>query len=374
MSRRSTYVDIHILQDVPPANINRDDSGTPKQATYGGIPRLRVSSQAWKRATRLKFRETMPLAETGVRTRRLLGFMVKQLQTRGMQLEEAERYAALALSDLGITPSRREKKADHELSYLLFFGRSQLDGVADEVVRIVHEDGADVDAQVKAMDVKGALGTGHPLDVALFGRMVADLADLNVDAAVQVAHALSTHGAQTQFDYFTAVDDENEAAETGAGMIGVVEFNSATMYRFATVDMGQLEHNLADSTAAAEALGVFLRAFVLSMPTGHQTSFAARTRPSLVAVVVRGDQPVNLVSAFERPIRPGNDGMLAPSMRALAETYSTEVVRWGDQPLAVAANYTPAPSAGAVEHAFGASSSLDEVIGTATTAAVRGNA
>jgi CRISPR system Cascade subunit CasC len=221
-----------------------------------------------------------------------------------------------------------------------------------------------IDKAMLALGLKETLRAGHSLDVALFGRMVADLADLNVDAASQVAHAISTHAAKTQFDYFTAVDDEQEEAETGAGMIGTVEFNSATMYRFATVAVPQLAANLGDHAAAFDGVARFIRAFALSMPTGHQTSFAARTRPALVLVVVRQDQPVNLVSAFERPVWPGQQGVMAGSQEALADFYQTEVQRWGDQPALVVASYNAVDDKGheKLVAAFGPSRPLDEVI------------
>ncbi|WP_432934417.1 type I-E CRISPR-associated protein Cas7/Cse4/CasC [Microbispora sp. CA-135349] len=158
-------------------------------------------------------------------------------------------------------------------------------------------------AATKDLPVADRLKSGHPMGVALFGRMAADIPSLNVDAATQVAHANSTHPVEIESDCYTAVDDENEADESGAGVIGNVGSNAATLYRYATVGVHQLADNLGSLEAAIEAVGRFAEAFALSMPTGRINSFAHRTRPSLVAVVVRDDQPVNFVSAFERPIR-----------------------------------------------------------------------
>jgi CRISPR system Cascade subunit CasC len=139
--------------------------------------------------------------------------------------------------------------------------------------------------------------------------MVADDADLNVDASVQVAHALSTHAAEIEQDYFTAVDDKNIGSnETGAGMIGTVEFNAATLYRYATVNVDLLRKNLAgDNEATARAVEAFVRGFVLSMPTGKQNTFANRTVPDGVIIAVRDDQPINLVGAFEEPVTLGDE-------------------------------------------------------------------
>ncbi|MEU3574584.1 type I-E CRISPR-associated protein Cas7/Cse4/CasC, partial [Kitasatospora sp. NPDC036755] len=219
----------------------------------------------------------------------------------------------------------------------------QLDGivalVADTGADLAALDAKGLDEAVKALPVKEQLQTGHPVDVALFGRMVADIPGLNVDAATQVAHAISTHAAELEFDYYTAVDDENTADETGAGMIGTIGFNSATLYRYATVGLHQLRENLGDDKAAVDAVDLFVDSFARSMPTGYGNSFAHRTRPSLVAVVLRADQPVNLVSAYENPV-PASRGIVAESARRLAGEFATATEQWGDSPLYVGICHT----------------------------------
>jgi CRISPR system Cascade subunit CasC len=170
--------------------------------------------------------------------------------------------------------------------------------------------------------------------------MVADIPSLNVDAAVQVGHALSTHEAELEFDYFTAVDDEQKKGEeTGAGMIGTIGFNSATLYRYATLGLHQLGHTLGNDEAARDAVGEFLTSFARSMPTGYGNSFAHRTLPSLVTVVVRADQPVNLVSAFEEPVT-ATAGIAAESARRLAREHTAAVRAWGDAPKYTAVCHT----------------------------------
>ncbi|MBP6997148.1 MAG: type I-E CRISPR-associated protein Cas7/Cse4/CasC [Phycicoccus sp.] len=357
MSR--TYVDVHIIQDLPPANLNRDDNGTPKQAIYGGVDRLRVSSQAWKRATRDHFEASMSSAEQGVRTRRLHGLLAELIESRGVSSDVAAARAKDALGQLGI---KADAKKEGFSSYLLFASRSHLEQLADALA------GDDVD--VKAINVKGILGSTHSLSVALFGRMVADLAELNVDAAAQVAHAISTHAAQTQFDYFTAVDDEQQAKteETGAGMIGTIEFNSATMYRYATVGVEQLVDNMGDREGAIAGIGQFISSFASSMPSGKQNTFAAHTRPALIAVVIRDDRPVNLVSAFEQSVtRTASSGLLEQSMKALGRYASGEAERWGDRPRLVVASY--AESSGsheALTTAFGPSVPVQDLLRAVT--------
>ncbi len=366
------YVDLHVIQSVPPSCLNRDDAGSPKQAVYGGARRARVSSQAWKRATRLAFRDELAIPQTklGVRTKRISSLLADRLQARtGIDAEAAGRLSTALLQDLNVS----EGKNAGETAYLLFFGRAQLEAIVDLVTPRVEElvalAGDALPKAVADLPVRKTLATGHPIDVALFGRMVADLSTLNVDAAAQVAHAISTHAAEIEFDYFTAVDDEPrpDREDAGASMIGTVEFTSATLYRYATVGMHQLRDNLGgDDDAAVQALSVFIHAFARSMPTGHQNTFAHRTMPSLVSAVVRQDQPVNLVSAFEKPVR-SSDGLVAESSVRLAKELTKASKRWGATPVLVATAYDnpediSRDNAEQLREAFGSPLGIDEVI------------
>lgn len=362
------YVCVHILQDIPPANLNRDDNGTPKRAVYGGVERLRVSSQAWKRATRKQFEAHLPKDRLGVRTRRLQGLLTAELTDRGKAPDEAAILARASLATLKITDDKAtaakepvDKRRAEYSAYLLFAGRAQLAQLADALA----EEGADP----KQVDAASILGSLHPLDVALFGRMVAHMAKLNVDAAAQVAHAISTHAASPQFDYFTAVDDEQGSDEQGAGMIGTVEFNSGTLYRYAVVGLEQLVDNMGDREAAIAGVAAFVESFVHSLPSGKQNSFAAHTRPGVVLVEVRGDQPVSLVSAFEAPVRAHlGSGYMAESQRALADFHSREAARWGDRPEVLVASYTSSGKAEeALAAAFGPSVPLAELTARITS-------
>ncbi|WUD70249.1 type I-E CRISPR-associated protein Cas7/Cse4/CasC [Streptomyces sp. NBC_00510] len=344
MDQPTLFVEVHILQSVPPSNINRDDSGTPKQAVYGGARRARVSSQAWKRATRIHFAQGVPTADRATRTKRIASLLAERL-TRptaeggaGLTAEQADRLAGALLEPLGITKSA---KKEDQSAYLLFFGKRQLDslvalldGRAAELAALPDKDLKD---EVSKLPVVATLSTGHPAEVALFGRMVADLKDLNVDAAVQVAHALSTHAVRTEFDYYTAVDDEN-VEDSGAGMIGTVEFNSSTLYRYAVLGVHQLKDNLSSADATCDATVRFVDSFTRSMPTGHQNTFAHRTLPHLVLITVRTDQPVNLVSAFEEPVT-GHNGLAAESATRLAGELTAVTAAWGTTPQRTLATY-----------------------------------
>ena len=331
----STYVDIHVIQNLPPSCVNRDDSGSPKSAVYGGVRRLRVSSQSWKRATRLYFNDLLDAKDVGVRTKRVAELLAARITEDAPDLsgnatklaEEVFKTARIKLS-----PPRNKKDAPPESGYLLFLSTSQVERLAELAIASAHS-GEALDAKA----VKKVFKEAHAVDIALFGRMVADDTDLNVDAACQVAHAISTHAAENEYDFFTAVDDEknrSEEEDAGAGMMGTVEFSSATMYRYATVNVDLLRHNLGDSEATLRALEVFIRGFCLSMPTGKQNTFANRTVPETVVVTVREDQPVSLVGAFEEAVpAQGAHGYVARSVEALARHAATIEDNYGLEPL-----------------------------------------
>ncbi|WP_043564581.1 type I-E CRISPR-associated protein Cas7/Cse4/CasC [Actinomyces israelii] len=330
----STYVDIHVIQSLPPSCVNRDDSGSPKSAVYGGVRRLRVSSQSWKRAARLYFNNLLDASDVGVRTKRVAELLAAQIAEDAPDLAESApdlvgevfKLAKIKLS------APRKKDGPLESGYLLFLSTSQIARLAELAIAAARS-GEALDAKA----VKKIFKEAHAVDIALFGRMVADNTDLNIDAACQVAHAISTHAAQNEYDFFTAVDDEksrSEEEDAGAGMMGTVEFSSATMYRYATVNVDMLRHNLGDGQAALRALEVFIRGFCLSMPTGKQNTFANRTVPEAVVVAVREDQPVSLAGAFEEAVpADAAHGYVARSVEALARHAATIEDNYGLEPL-----------------------------------------
>ena len=330
----STYVDIHVIQSLPPSCVNRDDSGSPKSAVYGGVRRLRVSSQSWKRAARLYFNNLLDASDVGVRTKRVAELLAARITEDAPDLAESApnlvgevfKAAKIKLS------APRKKDGPLESGYLLFLSTSQIARLAELAIAAARG-GEALDAKA----VKKIFKEAHAVDIALFGRMVADNTDLNIDAACQVAHAISTHAAENEYDFFTAVDDEksrSEEEDAGAGMMGTVEFSSATMYRYATVNIDMLRHNLGDGQAALRALEVFIRGFCLSMPTGKQNTFANRTVPEAVVVTVREDQPVSLVGAFEEAVpADAARGYVARSVEALARHAATIEDNYGLEPL-----------------------------------------
>jgi CRISPR system Cascade subunit CasC len=317
-----TILDLHVLQTVPPSNLNRDDTGSPKKARYGGVERARVSSQAWKRAMRQHFGTVLDRSELGTRTKRVVELLAEAIAARDPSREkEAEALAKSVLSAGGIKLAlpRGKKDVPEESGYLLFLSRLQIDRLADLAVA-----GEGLDKKA----AQAVLKQHNSIDLALFGRMVADVTDLNVDASAQVAHALSTHAVDTEYDYFTAVDDHKAAdveEDAGAGMIGTVEFNSSTLYRYATVDVDLLRRNLGDDEATVRAIEAFIDAFIRSMPTGKQNTFANRTLPDAIVVSLRDDQPVSFVGAFEEPVLAAESGgRVAASVERLA-SYAKDV-------------------------------------------------
>jgi CRISPR system Cascade subunit CasC len=318
-----TLIEIHALQNFAPSNLNRDDTGAPKDALFGGTRRARVSSQCLKRAVRQHFAGLVQTQAWGpedlaLRTKRVLQELTTALIERGRPEAEAKEKAsqALAAVELGV-------KDDGKSEYLLFLGRREI----SEVARIVHEQWESISSpetapvegkkagKAKKQAAKGAdpelkkaldavFNGGKAVDVALFGRMLADMPGNNQNAACQVAHAISTHSVEREFDFYTAVDDLKPDDNAGADMMGTVEFNSACFYRYAVVDWEKLVENLqGDRELAAKGLRGFIEGFVVAEPTGKQNTFAAHNPPELVALSVRRNTaPRNLANAFETAI------------------------------------------------------------------------
>ncbi len=348
------FVELHILQNFVPSNLNRDDTNAPKDCEFGGYRRARISSQCFKRAIRTAFstQGLLPPEDLAVRTKRLARALVGRMTSAGQPAEEAERVAEAAISALGL------KLDGDETQYLLFLGDREIDAMADVCLR--HWDtlreAPPVDVAGKTAKqakqagkenvsaevgnaLKGALNGGQAADLALFGRMLVDLPARNVDAASQVAHAISTNRVSTEFDFFTAVDDLKAGAsdreDLGAGMLGTVEFNSACFYRYANLDTDQLLSNLAgNSELARRGIEAFLRAAIMAIPTGKQNSMAAHNLPSLVFAVIRDRGLENLANAFLQPVEPDRGGdLVANSVRQLGKHYADLRGMYGDNGL-----------------------------------------
>ena len=359
-------VEVHLLQSFPPANLNRDDTGQPKDCEFGGVRRGRVSSQALKRRMRTSgvFERTFG-DRLGKRTKRAHQEVAPRLVEKGHDPEEAADLARAVLAEM---MGWDEAKAT--TSVLWFVGADELDRLAElthehaeAISKATHDrrelpeeapkgdkklekqigaaDKAVADAAKTVADAfkKERGGAVRSVDVALFGRMLANLPHTNIDAAAQVAHAISTHAVDQDFDYYTAVDDLNTAEQTGAGMVGTTGFNASCYYRYALVDAEQLARNLsdedeptaADRALAAEAVEAFVEAAYTAIPTGKQNAFAAQTPPSLVMATVRPahGMPWSLANAFVEPVRANGRSLVAESVARLVGHWDALVDMYG---------------------------------------------
>ena len=309
----SVFIDFHVLQTVPPSCVNRDDTGSPKTAVYGGAVRARVSSQAWKHAMRKAFEDLFSEESLGSRTKYVAEMVEKEMSAIDSSLDEKERHskAVAALNLAGINVKAAKKGETEKADALFFMSHQQAKAIA------VHALSLDLKDKDAAKLLKDDLKANPSVDIALFGRMAASDPTLNYDAASQVAHAISTHAVQNEYDYFTAVDDLQADDNAGAGHLGTVEFNSSTLYRYATVNASELAGTIGISNTA-ETVRKFGQAFICSMPTGKENTFANRTLPDAVYVTIRTDQPVNLCGAFEKPVRRSEDGYADASEKQLA--------------------------------------------------------
>ncbi len=326
-------IELHILQSFAPSNLNRDDTGAPKDCDFGGVRRARISSQSLKRAMRRVFAkdDLVPAALRATRTKRVIVRIADSLVASGRTREDADALGAAVLAAGGI------KSTDGEVGALMFIGRDEVDALADLALANAEqllaapapEAVADKPRGRKGAsglpDLKGpvtaALAKSRSVDVALFGRMIAELPAGNVDASAQVAHAISTHRVEIDFDYYTAMDELATPEETGAAMVDTVEFNAATYYRYAIVDVSSLGERLVDADRVRLALDAFLRAAIIAEPTGKQNSFAAHNPPSYVLVVVREAGAWSLANAFLRPVRASGEGDLVDRSIEALEVY-----------------------------------------------------
>lgn len=311
----SLYMDIHIIQTVPPSCVNRDDTGSPKTAYYGGKMRSRVSSQAWKRAVRKMFKEFFTEKFTGYLTKNTATLIAESIcaDHPDIPYENAEKMAKAVLGTVEV------KKGEDKKDVLFFVSSLQVKSLAELAVAY---DADKTKAEKKKKTFKPllekALNDNPTIDMLLFGRMAAGNANLSYDAAVQVAHSISTHEVSNEYDYFTAVDDYQPKDKPGAGHLGTTEYNSSTLYRYASVNVGDLSAKLNPDELESAVRG-FAEAFIRSMPTGKQNSFANRTLPDMIYVTFRNDQPINLAGAFEKPVSDNGNGYVTESKKALTE-------------------------------------------------------
>ncbi len=312
-------IELHAIQTFAPSNLNRDDTGNPKEALFGGVRRARISSQSAKRAMRVSdvFKDAVSVP-TGTRTKKLVRHIADKMERDGFDRVWVEEQALAIASDLY---AKMDRKAEQETSVLLYISADEIDAIT-RCLSDALDTGTEPDIKDfnKSLVKQLANRTSAP-DIALFGRMLAEKPALNIDAACQVAHAISTHEVNTaEFDYFTAVDDLTPEEDSGAGMLGLVPFNSATYYRCARICWQQLLNNLGgDAELARQTVSAFMSAFALVVPSGMQNSFLNKHQPDFLLAAARpNNDGQSLANAFENPVKPRNSsGYAAPSLEAL---------------------------------------------------------
>jgi CRISPR system Cascade subunit CasC len=297
----TTFLQFHLLTPYPPSNPNRDDQGRPKTANVGGAPRLRLSSQSIKRALRLSPEFHGGLGgNMGQRTKRLGEEVEKALagEADGPKVRAAAEQVARAFSKL---EAAREPGRAQRTTTLAFVSPEEKAAAIETARRILAGDDVPTEKELSKRILRRADGA---VDVAMFGRMMADTPDFNRDAAVQVSHAITTHKAQSQEDYFTAVDDLNTRdVDAGAGHLGEHAFGSGIYYLYACVNCGLLLRNLAgDRALAAKGAQALARALATASPGGKRSSHAHHPRASYVRAEAGTEQPRDLTGAFFNPV------------------------------------------------------------------------
>ncbi|MFE7313132.1 type I-E CRISPR-associated protein Cas7/Cse4/CasC [Streptomyces sp. NPDC057555] len=324
MPAPARFIDIHILQSVPYANLNRDDTNSVKTVQYGNVLRTRVSSQCWKRAVRERFEEL--IGQTALRTRRIGERTTRELEERGWSQQLAQRAGAhvAAASTIKFELAKDDAKQPvpnkvltNAMVYVPQAAVAELADIAEQH-REQLEKAKDIkkpaDKSVLPKDAVEAVLRSRNGVINLFGRMLAEVDDAGVDGAVQVAHALTTHKTDIELDYFSAVDDITAAWNdaTGSGHMGHAEYSAGTFYRYATVDLDDLAGNIGDEPEAArELITAFLASFIESLPQAKKNSTAPHTIPDLVHLSVRSDRPLSFAAAFEKPVRANAEGGFA---------------------------------------------------------------
>jgi len=316
-------IELHILQSFPVSCLNRDDVGSPKSAVFGGVTRARISSQCLKRASRLLAREMHDSKSfEGIRSRHLFLPFKKALESEGIEMEKATKQA----EELCKLFSKLDSKHPDQVTTAVYLSPGEIEQIAKAIATGVEAKKA----------IKNATRT-DAADIALFGRMVANDPNLNIEGAAMFSHALSTHRANNEVDFFSAVDDRKaDAEDAGAGMIGSLEFNSATYYRYAAVNLDLLAEtshlgDLGEDERKA-VLASFIKAVLTAVPNARKNSMNAGTLPFEVLGICKDKgQPLQLINAFEDPVKGKGAGFAKASLEKMRTHLADIENTWGEQ-------------------------------------------
>lgn len=375
------HLELHIIQSVPVACLNRDDLNSPKTAIFGGVQRARVSSQAWKSPIREMAKELDSDMFKGIRSRRMVYELTTKLEGNGVVKDIALIIAEQVASIVETLDSKLDADGFKKIKTLMFFSDAEYDAIvnavtdeikisaeklknathavdsAKESLKAISDEKKQEDAkkQLEKLEkeqeknkktlekafndksIREAIKSAQlkdAADIALFGRMVAYDHSLTVEAAAMFSHALSTHKVDNEIDFFAAVDELQTKDESGAGMTGTLEFNSATYYRFAALNLDMLadEDHLKDMKIdeRKSVVKTFINATINAMPSARKNTMNGNTTPIYVLGVVREKgHPIQLVNAFESPIKSSSNGYSMESVNRMNEEYSDLKNTWG---------------------------------------------
>jgi CRISPR system Cascade subunit CasC len=293
----NTRIEFHILQSFPVTCLNRDDVGAPKTAIVGGVTRARVSSQCWKRQVRLAM-QTFGI-KLAARTKHVEDLFTQACRDAGAD-EAAAETCGKKMADLLIDDT------------LLFISDSEAKAFAEYAKAHDFDDSKLKDKELAKVAKKAINPAVDALDIALFGRMVAKVADMNVEAAASFSHAISTHKVGNEVEFFTALDDRQ--TEPGSAHMGSLEFNSATYYRYISLDLGQLAQTLGEDDLK-KAISAFTKALFVAVPNARQTTQSGASPWEFARVLVRKGQ--RLQAPFETAVKVREGGYLQPSIETL---------------------------------------------------------
>ena len=346
-------LELHILQSFPTSCLNRDDVGAPKSAIFGGCTRARISSQCLKRAIREMAHEQSPTLFASNRSRLIVEPLRNVIMAHGIDAAKALEAAKAVGEYLATFDKEKEGSGKLQVKTLMFLSPAEIANIAAKMAAalgdaapataVVEEGkGKKKKSEVSALgklaekackDACKAVQLKDAADIAIFGRMVASDPSLTVEGAGMFSHALSTHKADTDVDFFAAVDDLQKAEDAGAGMTGTLEFNSACYYRYAALNLDLLAdaNHLAalSSEERKQVVGTFIRATLMAVPSARKNSMNANTLPVYVLGILKDQgQPIQLINAFEKPAGT-RCGLVEESVKLLQSHHADLKKTWG---------------------------------------------
>ncbi len=325
-------IELHILQSFPVSCLNRDDVGEPKTAPFGGVTRARISSQCLKRAIRSSAKDMLPELNQGIRSRYILPLLAQALEKQKVKTDTAEKLAR----EIATYLNEIDKKDERRVKTTMFLSPREMAEIAKALAEIAKK------KDPKEADIKKACKSASRMDaadIAIFGRMVANDSSLSIEGAGMFSHALSTHKAENDIDFFSAVDEAKpEDVPAGAAITDILKFTSATYYRYAGLNLDLLADAAHLGALSAKdrksVVDTFLRAAVLAVPSARKNSMNAHTLPGYVLGLFKDKgQPLQLINAFEKPVSSRN-GFLNASVAMLKEHHEQLKETWGITPVA----------------------------------------